>query len=379
MAVLTAIEIYNVALAAGFTPDQAVTWTAMALAESNGVTDLADDERSGLWQIDAKSASEFGNLDDPLVNARAAFALSNRGTDLSLWGDGRSGAAQDYRMFIPAVTTIVSQHGPAGANIDATGYDQIDTGTDLLHVGTSAVDTDLDGLTDEYELLAGTDSTLADTDHDGLTDAFELITSHTDPLLADTDSDQVSDALEYATGTPAGTSTTGGATSTVTAGGVRLDAPDSDRDGLSNSFEQQAGLNAEAADTDADGMSDSLELSLGTDAKQVDTDHDGLSDYGEIQAGLNALVSNAPPAIPPAPPATPAAPAEPVNTGAEAKVQQMLDDANAQVGDQYVWGVDTDPDDPNPTQFDCAEFTQWAAHQVGIDLGGRTVDVFLWL
>jgi Lysozyme like domain len=36
---LTPTEIYNICLGAGFTPDQAVTWTAIAMAESGGNTD----------------------------------------------------------------------------------------------------------------------------------------------------------------------------------------------------------------------------------------------------------------------------------------------------------------------------------------------------
>ena len=47
-------EIYDAARAAGFTPDQATTWTAIALAESGGRDRRAQphgEDSRGLWQI----------------------------------------------------------------------------------------------------------------------------------------------------------------------------------------------------------------------------------------------------------------------------------------------------------------------------------------
>src|SRR5688572_27251270 len=66
-------EIYEAARAAGFTPDQATTWTAIALAESGGETGALNDrgEHSvGLWQINVSPSvreNVWGNLNDPLV------------------------------------------------------------------------------------------------------------------------------------------------------------------------------------------------------------------------------------------------------------------------------------------------------------------------
>lgn len=380
MAVLTAVEIYQVALTAGFTPDQAVTWTAIALAESNGVTDLATADRVGLWQIDARAGSQFGNLDDPAVSAKAAYELSHQGQDLGPWTDGKSGASHDFHAYIPAVTALTRQVD-GDPKPDAATYDRIDAGTSLHQFTATATDSDGDGLTDAFEAMVGTDATAGDSDNDGLTDAFEIITTHTDPLLADTDGDGQSDAAEYTAGTTAGIGT--GAAATVTATGVQVVLPDSDGDGLSDAEEGRLGLNAQAADTDDDGMSDSLETSLGTDAKQVDTDHDGLSDVAEIRYGLDPTVADvAPPPVPAAPTVAAAVETAPVTaTGSPSvgAVQHMLDAGMAQVGDQYVWGVDTDPDDPDPSKFDCAEFTQWTAHQVGIDLDGASYLQFLQL
>ncbi|MFZ4584421.1 MAG: C40 family peptidase [Acidimicrobiia bacterium] len=66
----------------------------------------------------------------------------------------------------------------------------------------------------------------------------------------------------------------------------------------------------------------------------------------------------------PAPP-TPLA----VSIGAP-DVNDMLNRALAQSGKQYILGVSTDDNDPDPPAFDCAELVRWAAHQSGVDLQG---------
>jgi len=65
-------------------------------------------------------------------------------------------------------------------------------GDPLLEVTYNGPDTDLDGLSDKYELSIKTNSTNADTDNDGLTDYRELKLG-TDPLNPDTDGDGVRD------------------------------------------------------------------------------------------------------------------------------------------------------------------------------------------
>jgi len=90
MAVLPVEEIYRYALLAGFSPDQAATMTAIALAESSGNTganNTSGEDSRGLWQINAASHPEFNGQDlyDPLTNAKAAFSVSNGGQDISPW------------------------------------------------------------------------------------------------------------------------------------------------------------------------------------------------------------------------------------------------------------------------------------------------------
>ena len=88
MATLTAEQIYQVCLQAGFNPDQAVTWTAIALAECSGnagAHNASGEDSWGLWQINIDPdvrANHWGDLTDPLTNARAAFEISNGGTNM---------------------------------------------------------------------------------------------------------------------------------------------------------------------------------------------------------------------------------------------------------------------------------------------------------
>ncbi len=91
MAILTADQIYQAARHAGFSPDQSVTMTAIALAESQGKTDAHNpngEDSWGLWQINFDAhphLAELGDRTDPLVNARMAFEVSGGGSDIGRW------------------------------------------------------------------------------------------------------------------------------------------------------------------------------------------------------------------------------------------------------------------------------------------------------
>ncbi|MFD0524814.1 transglycosylase SLT domain-containing protein [Paractinoplanes durhamensis] len=55
-----------------------------------------------------------------------------------------------------------------------------------------------------------------------------------------------------------------------------------------------------------------------------------------------------------------------VAAGADnAALDTFLKVAKAQIGDRYVFGAEVKLSDPNPSVFDCSEFTQWAAFQAG--------------
>lgn len=92
MAVLTPEEIYVVAVRGGFSPEQAVTFTAIALAESGGdprANAAGTEDSRGLWQINVSPGvreDRWGDtLYDPLVNARAAYEISAGGTKIRPW------------------------------------------------------------------------------------------------------------------------------------------------------------------------------------------------------------------------------------------------------------------------------------------------------
>ncbi|WP_257461223.1 peptidoglycan-binding protein [Archangium lipolyticum] len=55
---------------------------------------------------------------------------------------------------------------------------------------------------------------------------------------------------------------------------------------------------------------------------------------------------------------------------ADAFVQKAL----AQNGDRYIFGAETNLNDPNPKAFDCSELVQWAAHQVGVSIPDGTMN-----
>ena len=66
---------------------------------------------------------------------------------------------------------------------------------------TEVQDSDNDGLTDDEEILLGTDPNDSDSDNDGLLDGEEVNLYGTNPLDKDTDDDNHSDGSEVAAGT----------------------------------------------------------------------------------------------------------------------------------------------------------------------------------
>ena len=450
-------EIYDAARSAGFTPHQAVTWTAIAMAESGGRTGALNDKGEysvGLWQInvraDASRASKWGDLSSPEGNARAAYAISLQGRDMRPWTtthDRNQDSRADYRTYLGKVEKEIGVAGdPRGvrgygskmlAPLTDSQYDKIDTGTPLTGAADPAAgappatitpasgapaspavpaqrDADNDGLTDEFERLAGTDPSKVDSDTDGLSDAYEAMVSHTDPLLADTDHDAIADATEVAQGGDAGT--VPGSAYVVGEGlfaeNVRGGAKDADADGLSDHTEQVVGTDATKADSDADGLSDASEASLGTNPTVADSDVDGVTDGLEVSAGTDPLGSSGGPFDHTPTPAwtlsgaaqsraaaaqqaaaaaqqqgaaqqtasdqqAPAATTGSTATGsvgtappAEDKLSVFLAAAKDQIGDRYVYGAPRTPTAADPKTFDCSSFTQWSARQAGVKLEG---------
>lgn len=115
MARLSAVQIYQAARQGGFSHDDAITWTAIALAESGGdprAHATHGEDSRGLWQINLNAhKNTWGDLYDPVVNARAAFEVSRRGTTLQPWSvthAGNAGTARDYRRYLDDARTAAA-------------------------------------------------------------------------------------------------------------------------------------------------------------------------------------------------------------------------------------------------------------------------------
>jgi hypothetical protein len=115
---LTPRQIYALAADAGFkTPGQAITMTAIALAESGGNTDATNTNTNGsvdtgLWQIN--SVHGFGgNLKDPRVNAQAAKAVFDK-QSYTAWTVFKTGA---YRSKLPEAISANPKSGMSIADI----------------------------------------------------------------------------------------------------------------------------------------------------------------------------------------------------------------------------------------------------------------------
>lgn len=181
---------------------------------------------------------------------------------------------------------------PAGS-IDTDGDGQPDVLNDGVDSNSSPpleedLDDDNDGVTDEQELIDGTDPLVIDTDGDGLTDGQEK-TLGTDPLSMDTDGDGLTDSQEVT-----GFMDTGFTTDPLSI--------DSDGDGLTDSQELTGYAdsqldpatitNPNLSDSDGDGISDKQEQdgfvspvdggTTVTDPNKTDTDGDGLTDGQEV-------------------------------------------------------------------------------------------------
>ncbi len=169
---------------------------------------------------------------------------------------------------------------------------------DRLEITTS-IDTDRDGLTDDEEVLYGTDVGDPDTDNDEIFDGWEVRYGF-NPLnpsdkFVDPDEDDFNNKQEYDVGTDPTDPDTDDDELTDWLDHLHANAlwPDRDGDGL-NDYEEYAtyATDPRDADTDGDGLWDGDELGLAdldsvssaylSSPKLADSDEDGLSDGNDI-------------------------------------------------------------------------------------------------
>jgi hypothetical protein len=129
MATLNARQIYALARNAGLSPAQAITATAVALAESGGRIQAHNatppDDSYGLWQINmlgdlgpARRASlglkANTDLLDPYVNAKAMAQISGGGANWGAWTTYTRGT---YRQFLASAASASTVLETAGTNL----------------------------------------------------------------------------------------------------------------------------------------------------------------------------------------------------------------------------------------------------------------------
>lgn len=149
--VLTAQEIYQYALNAGFDVETAKSMTAIALRESAGNTDAYNgkglDDSFGLWQINMKGnlgparLNQFGisdktSLYDPQTNANAAYEIwkqSGGNLDTAWYTEHGGWYTEQYQKFLAQVRGLFDSSSVDVSNSFDTGYDY----TSIPNVGSS--------------------------------------------------------------------------------------------------------------------------------------------------------------------------------------------------------------------------------------------------
>ncbi|CUU59565.1 NlpC/P60 family protein [Parafrankia irregularis] len=344
MARYNAADIYGYARAAGFTPDQAVTMTAIALAESGGDSSAhatrGEDSR-GLWQINMDAHRQWADQKayDPAVNAKLAYEVSRGGRDVSPWTTthGLDDARYlGYRAQAERAAQLAGEGEAHGNWAGTAGYGHQLTaagdagGSHLDETTARFLQAALAQAGDKY--VYGAEAHLDDSDPtafdcseltqwaaaqagveipDGAAAQYEELRTHGQEISVD-DALRTPGALLFRAdpnGYISHVAISLGDGRTIEARNSRLGVGVFDNRGdwlnraavlpglsgpvgagappggySSSSLALAGGVGTEAAgaDSDGDGLTDALESQVGTDSAAVDSDHDNLSDIYEL-------------------------------------------------------------------------------------------------
>jgi cell wall-associated NlpC family hydrolase len=331
-------EIFRFAMQAGFSPDQSVTMTAIALAESGGNPEAHNpvgEDSVGLWQVNLQAHPQYAGLDvtDPLTNARMAYEVSGGGADIGPWTVTHADNGSPYLRYQAQAEAAAAANGypdadgqwdppanydspdvnagpaddgpPTTPTHDLDAPDAADPADAAAHAVDAAdapgLDHDSDGLVEGYEAAIGTDADAVDTDRDGFADSVEVL-HHTDPL------DFSDNPLVTATGDP-------------------------------------AAFHPDLTTTTPTFGTGPADLAL-ADADVPDTGDGGAGNDGG-----------------------------PLDT--------FLDVALSQDGAPYIFGAEVDPTTVDPKAggqaFDCSELVEWAAARAGVDVPDGSYNQYLHL
>lgn len=122
---MTPVEIYQLLKQAGFTPDEATTMVAVAMAESGGrpaVVNSTGEYSTGLFQINTDSRSNpdlaYMDLTDPLQNAQAAKIVYDR-QGLQAWTVTHTDKGAKYLSHVTAAVNAARMVEATGIGDDA--------------------------------------------------------------------------------------------------------------------------------------------------------------------------------------------------------------------------------------------------------------------
>lgn len=287
-------------------------------SDDDGLTDGEEIDTHGTDPLDAdtdddglRDGFEIANGFDPIGTDESAAdpdtdGLANLGEQAAGTDPNDSDSDDDGLLDGPEVNT----HGtdPNDSDTDDDGlFDDFEVahGFDPLGTDESALDADVDGLSNLEEQTLGLNPTAFDNDGDGLGDGFELAhgfdPAGPDESAGDPDADTLSNLTEQASGSDPNDadSDADGLTDAdeVNVHGTDPARADSDGDLLSDPYELANGLDPADADensngrvdgrddADFDGLSDAAEAAAGTDRLDADSDDDGLFDGSELGDG----------------------------------------------------------------------------------------------